>query len=60
MASQLAEYGNSSSVEKEAPISAGTVAERRRAALEEIDNAKFSFFHVKICLVAGVGFFTDA
>ncbi|KAI0035407.1 phosphate permease [Vararia minispora EC-137] len=34
--------------------------ERRRAALAEIDNAKFSSFHVKICAVAGVGFFTDA
>ncbi|KAF8556193.1 phosphate permease [Imleria badia] len=34
--------------------------ERRRAALAEIDNAPFSWFHVKICLVAGVGFFTDA
>ncbi|KAG9315075.1 major facilitator superfamily domain-containing protein [Chiua virens] len=34
--------------------------ERRRAALQEIDNAPFSWFHVKVCLVAGVGFFTDA
>lgn len=34
--------------------------ERRRAALSEIDNAPFSWFHVKVCLVAGVGFFTDA
>ncbi|KAJ7201812.1 phosphate permease [Mycena pura] len=34
--------------------------ERRRAALAEIDNAHFSWFHVKVCLVAGVGFFTDA
>jgi PHS family inorganic phosphate transporter-like MFS transporter len=52
--------------------------ERRRAALEEIDNAKFScvfvcmaaryalthclfsWFHVKVCCVAGAGFFTDA
>ncbi|KAG2131377.1 major facilitator superfamily domain-containing protein [Suillus clintonianus] len=34
--------------------------ERRRAALAEIDNAPFSWFHVKVCLVAGVGFFTDA
>ncbi|KZO91131.1 phosphate permease [Calocera viscosa TUFC12733] len=33
---------------------------RRRAALAEVDNAKFSFFHVKTVLVAGVGFFTDA
>ncbi|KAK0460022.1 inorganic phosphate transporter [Desarmillaria tabescens] len=34
--------------------------ERRRAALAEVDTAKFSWFHVKICLVAGAGFFTDA
>lgn len=53
---------------------------RRRAALEDIDNAKFSYvlslpplyclsehsifqnrwYHVRTCLVAGVGFFTDA
>ncbi|KAJ7352612.1 phosphate permease [Mycena albidolilacea] len=34
--------------------------ERRRAALAEVDNAAFSWFHVKVCMVAGVGFFTDA
>ncbi|VDB94292.1 unnamed protein product [Peniophora sp. CBMAI 1063] len=34
--------------------------ERRRAALAEIDNAKFSWFYVKVVCVAGVGFFTDA
>ncbi|KAG7089663.1 hypothetical protein E1B28_011323 [Marasmius oreades] len=34
--------------------------EHRRAALAEVDNAKFSWFHVKVCAVAGVGFFTDA
>ncbi|KZV74354.1 phosphate transporter [Peniophora sp. CONT] len=34
--------------------------ERRRAALAEIDNAQFSWFHVKVVCVAGVGFFTDA
>ncbi|KAG8794433.1 Inorganic phosphate transporter pho84 [Ceratobasidium sp. 428] len=34
--------------------------ERRRAALREVDEAKFSRFHLKACLVAGVGFFTDA
>lgn len=34
--------------------------ERRRAALAEVDNAKFSWFHVKVCFVAGVGFFADA
>jgi hypothetical protein len=37
-----------------------TLSDRRRAALEEIDNASFNRFHVKACAVAGVGFFTDA
>lgn len=34
--------------------------ERRRAALSDVDNAAFSWFHVKVATVAGVGFFTDA
>lgn len=34
--------------------------ERRRLALEEIDNAKFGWFHVRACIVSGIGFFTDA
>ncbi|KAG8215795.1 major facilitator superfamily domain-containing protein [Butyriboletus roseoflavus] len=34
--------------------------ERRLTALAEIDKATFSGFHVKICLVAGVGFFAEA
>ncbi|KAG6917519.1 hypothetical protein DXG01_002266 [Tephrocybe rancida] len=37
-----------------------TIDSRRRAALQEIDDAPFSMFHAKVCLVAGVGFFTDA
>jgi len=37
-----------------------TLDERRRAALEEIDKAPFSRFHVKVACVAGVGFMTDA
>lgn len=36
-----------------------TVADRRRAALSEIDNASFSKFHVKAVMTAGVGFFTE-
>ncbi|KAJ2843030.1 hypothetical protein GGI22_007351, partial [Coemansia erecta] len=27
----------------------------RRQALAELDNAKFGWFHVKACMVAGVG-----
>lgn len=34
--------------------------ERRRLALEEIDKAPFGWYHVRACVVAGVGFFTDA
>ncbi|RPA87788.1 phosphate permease [Ascobolus immersus RN42] len=34
--------------------------ERRRLALAEIDKAPFGWYHVRCCLVAGVGFFTDA
>ncbi|KAI5116663.1 hypothetical protein M0805_000812 [Coniferiporia weirii] len=34
--------------------------ERRRAALAEVDNARFSRFHFKIIVITGVGFFTDA
>ncbi|KAG0200426.1 Inorganic phosphate transporter pho84 [Mortierella sp. NVP41] len=33
---------------------------RRREALTKIDNAAFGWFHIRACLVAGVGFFTDA
>jgi len=36
------------------------LTERRRAALAEIDTAKFGWFHVRAVLVSGVGFFTDA
>lgn len=39
---------------------AHAINERRRAALEDIDNAKFSWYHIRTCLVAGIGFFTDA
>jgi len=42
------------------PLIATSLDARRRAALAEIDNAQFSWFHVKVCVVAGVGFFTDA
>ncbi|KAF5324099.1 hypothetical protein D9619_011200 [Psilocybe cf. subviscida] len=37
------------------PTAQHLINERRRSALAEIDNAPFS-----VCLVAGVGFFTDA
>ena len=31
---------------------------RKRQALEELDNAKLSWFHIRACLVSGIGFFT--
>lgn len=34
--------------------------ERRRLALAQIDSAKFSWYHVRAILVAGIGFFTDS
>ncbi|KAK9447946.1 major facilitator superfamily domain-containing protein [Limtongia smithiae] len=34
--------------------------ERRRLALEKIDNAPFGWYHVRAIMVAGIGFFTDA
>ncbi|KAI0325442.1 phosphate transporter [Cubamyces sp. BRFM 1775] len=37
-----------------------TLNDKRRATLAEIDNARFSWFHVRVCLIAGVGFFTDS
>lgn len=37
-----------------------TLNERRRQALQEIDDAAFSWFHVKVAAVAGAGFLTDA
>ncbi|KAG0268956.1 Inorganic phosphate transporter pho84 [Linnemannia exigua] len=33
---------------------------RRLDTLAKIDNADFGWFHVRACMVAGVGFFTDA
>ncbi|KZT73053.1 MFS general substrate transporter [Daedalea quercina L-15889] len=34
--------------------------EERRAILAEVDNANFSWFHIKVAFVSGAGFFTDA
>ncbi|KAI0709951.1 phosphate transporter [Earliella scabrosa] len=34
--------------------------EKRKTTLAEVDKARFSWFHVRVVLVAGVGFFTDA
>jgi len=37
-----------------------TTSDARRAALKEIDDAKFGWQHVRACMVAGTGFFMDA
>ena len=34
--------------------------ERKRLALEKIDNADFSWYHIRAIMVAGVGFMTDS
>jgi len=49
-----------SDVQKGRDPVAYSLDQRRRAALSEVDNASFNRFHVKVCFVAGVGFFTDA
>ena len=33
---------------------------RRSLALAEIDKAPFGWYHIRACIVAGVGFFTDS
>lgn len=61
MATEIVSSSSSGHGEK-VPVSSIAYAldEKRRAALSEVDNAKFGWFHVKVSLVAGVGFFTDA
>jgi len=54
------EQGSTNSDVDTKPATSRAIAERRKAALAEVDNAKFSWFHAKVCIVAGVGFFTDA
>lgn len=34
--------------------------QKRVETLAKLDNAKLSWFHIKACLVSGIGFFTDA
>lgn len=41
-------------------MSEKVVVDARKAALKEIDDAKFGWQHVRACLVAGTGFFMDA
>ncbi|CAG8437789.1 10140_t:CDS:2 [Ambispora gerdemannii] len=33
---------------------------KRRAIFQEIDNTQFGWFHIRTCIVTGIGFFTDA
>lgn len=60
MASTHEQQSSHESYHEKGQTAVSVLDERRRAALAEIDNAPFSWFHVKVCLVAGVGFFTDA
>jgi len=57
---QGSDHDSNANEKQVASSSAYVLDSRRRAALAEIDNAKFSWFHAKVCIVAGVGFFTDA
>ncbi|KAN0132904.1 inorganic phosphate transporter [Lactarius tabidus] len=41
-------------------IAARELDASRAEALDAIDRAPVSWFHIKVCLVAGTGFFTDA
>ncbi|EKM50794.1 uncharacterized protein PHACADRAFT_105051 [Phanerochaete carnosa HHB-10118-sp] len=36
------------------------LSKERQSALAEVDGAHFSWFHFRVTLIAGVGFFTDA
>ncbi|KAI8332470.1 phosphate:H+ symporter [Chlamydoabsidia padenii] len=54
---QVTQHVTSGTFEESYTISA---VDRRRIALEEIDNAKFGWFHIRACIVSGIGFFTDA
>lgn len=58
--SSINEVANKQQVHQQQQTRSNDYAERRRAALAEIDSAKFSWFHAKVALIAGVGFFTDA
>ncbi|KAF9102924.1 Inorganic phosphate transporter pho84 [Mortierella sp. GBA35] len=49
-----------SSYNNNTKLDANELNQRRREALSKIDNAEFGWFHIRACLVAGVGFFTDA
>ena len=35
-----------------------TMRNKRKEALAKLDNAKFGWFHVRACVVSGIGFFT--
>ncbi|KIP05542.1 hypothetical protein PHLGIDRAFT_25025 [Phlebiopsis gigantea 11061_1 CR5-6] len=41
-------------------LTAYLLGQSRTSSLEEVDAAHWSWFHFKVCLIAGVGFFTDA
>ncbi|KAJ2392124.1 hypothetical protein H4S02_000965 [Coemansia sp. RSA 2611] len=53
-------HADSASTHKVVAYQDAQAYELRHQALASIDQAKFGWFHVKACLVAGVGFFTDS
>ncbi|KAH9945215.1 inorganic phosphate transporter [Epithele typhae] len=53
-------FGRSKAKADPAVAASRRLNDSRRALLKEIDNAHFSWFHVKVALVSGAGFFTDA
>ncbi|KAF9577908.1 Inorganic phosphate transporter pho84 [Lunasporangiospora selenospora] len=65
--SPMSSNGHSSTATAAAAVSSfsrGSVYDdprkRRQETLAMVDNAEFGWFHVRACMVAGVGFFTDA
>jgi hypothetical protein len=48
---------NSDPINQTYQPAAPSALERRRLALEKIDNAKFSWYHVRAIIVAGVGLY---
>ncbi|GJE93814.1 phosphate permease [Phanerochaete sordida] len=60
-AAQESVYSNGEAVSDDDDDSIGVrLSQRRLDALREIDDKAFSWFHTKVCLIAGVGFFADA
>ncbi|KAF8273358.1 hypothetical protein EI94DRAFT_1303489 [Lactarius quietus] len=53
-------YGNPENIHDPVNVAARELDASRAEALDAIDRDPVSWFHIKVCLVAGSGFFTDA